>query len=235
MATNDTSLPLSMSKNSILLLLFAIVTAGILASTYEGTKEAIATAERKAAEKALLEIVPADRIDNDLLLDTIPVPESAWQQLGLNQASDIHIARSKNKVVAVILPIIAPDGYSGAIKMIAGINSDGSIAGVRVLSHNETPGLGDKVDIKKSNWITSFDKKSLINPVADLWKVKKDGGTFDQFTGATITPRAVVKQIKLALEFVNNNPKLLFKTPQGGQRPPDLIPIKPLGTAHPTK
>lgn len=207
---NKTSLPSSISKNSILLLLFALVTAGILASTYEGTKSAIATAERKAAEKALLDIIPASRIDNDLLLDTVPVPETVWQELGLNEATDIHIARNNNDIIAVIIPTTAPDGYSGAIKMIAGINKDGSIAGVRVLGHNETPGLGDKVDLKKSDWIKSFDGKSLDNPQTELWKVKKDGGTFDQFTGATITPRAVVQQIRRTLEFVHQNKKILF-------------------------
>lgn len=207
---SDISLPKSISKNSILLFLFAVLTAGILASTYEGTKEAIAIAERKAAEKALLEIIPVERLDNDLLLDTIAVPESAWQQLGLTQEQNIHIARKLNTIIAVIIPSVAPDGYSGAIKMIVGVNNDKSIAGVRVLSHNETPGLGDKVDIKKSNWIKSFNNKSLINPIAAKWKVKKDGGEFDQFTGATITPRAVVKQVNNTLRFVDAYYKQLF-------------------------
>ncbi|MGH1487041.1 MAG: electron transport complex subunit RsxG [Cellvibrionaceae bacterium] len=202
----------SISKNSILLFLFAVLTAGILASTYEGTKETIAAAERRAAEKALLEIVPAHRIDNDLLLDTLAIPQTAWQQLGLKEDSNIHIARKNNNIVAVIVPTTAPDGYSGDIKMIAGINIDGSIAGVRVLTHTETPGLGDKVDLKKSQWIKTFDGKSLVSPTVDQWKVKKDGGEFDQFTGATITPRAVVQQIRKTLEFVNTNQSTLFDT-----------------------
>jgi electron transport complex protein RnfG len=209
---SSTSIPLSISKNSILLFLFALVTAGILASTYEGTKDIIAVAERKAAEKALFEIIPADRFDNDLLLDTIAIPESAWTELGLKNGGDIHIARNNQKIIAVIIPTVAPDGYSGDIKMIAGINSDVSIAGVRVLRHIETPGLGDKIDIKKSNWITSFENKSLSSPALEKWKVKKDGGEFDQFTGATITPRAVVQQIKKVLQFVERNHTLLFQT-----------------------
>lgn len=204
------NLGLSISKNGLLLLLFAIVTAGILAATYEGTKTTIAEAERRAAEKALLEIIPAGRFDNDLLLDTIPIPESAWEQLGLSASNEIHLARKNNQIVAVIIPATAPDGYSGDIKMIAGVNQDGSIAGVRVLSHSETPGLGDKVDIKKSDWITRFTGKSLESPKPENWKVKKDGGEFDQFTGATITPRAVVNQIKKVLEFVEANQMLLF-------------------------
>lgn len=96
--------------------------------------------------------------------------------------------------------------------MIAGVNSNGSIVGVRVLSHIETPGLGDKVDIKKSDWIKSFDNKSLTQPSLDNWKVKKDGGKFDQFTGATITPRAVVQQVRKVLEYVERNQALLFET-----------------------
>ena len=90
---------------------------------------------------------------------------------------------------------------SGKINLIIGINRDGSLAGVRVLSHNETPGLGDKVDLKKSQWILGFNGKSLQNPTENLWTVKKDGGEFDQFTGATITPRAVVQQVRRTLEF----------------------------------
>ena len=204
------SLPLSITKNGVLLFLFALVTAGLLETTYEGTKDTIAAAERRAAEKALLEIVPAERIDNDLLLDTLPIPKAAWQQLGLISGGDLHIARKTNDIVAVIVPAVAPDGYSGAIKMIVGVNQDGSLAGVRVLTHSETPGLGDKVDLKKSQWILSFNDKSLTNPTPDNWAVKKDGGEFDQFTGATITPRAVVQQVRKVLEFVESRRDELF-------------------------
>lgn len=206
------TLSTSITRNGFLLFGFALLTAAILAGTYEGTKDRIAQAERAAAEKALLEIVPANRIDNDLLLDTLPIPESAWSQLGLKTASNIHLARKEGNVVAIIIPATAPDGYSGDIKMIAGVNRDGSVAGVRVLSHTETPGLGDKIDLKKSPWITDFDGLSLSNPTPENWKVKKDGGEFDQFTGATITPRAVVQQIRRVLEFVESNQKSLFST-----------------------
>ena len=206
------SLPKSIQKNSLLLLAFALVTAGLLAATHEGTKEAIAEAERRAAEKALLEIVPAERIDNDLLLDTIEIPESAWAQLGLDNGGNIHIARNQGEVIAIITNAVASDGYSGDIKLLAGVNRDGTVAGVRVISHTETPGLGDKIDLKKSDWITIFNGLSLQQPSIENWKVKKDGGEFDQFTGATITPRAVVNQVKEILVFVKNNQSLLFAT-----------------------
>ncbi len=203
-------MPVSIGKNGLLLFIFAIVTAGILASTYEGTKDTIAAAERKAAEKALLEIIPKHRFDNDLLLDTVEIPQAAQVQLGVTEKETIYVARKNSRVIAVIIPAIAPDGYSGDIKMIAGVNTDGSVAGVRVLTHTETPGLGDKIDLKKSQWIKSFNGRSLNNPTAEKWAVKKNGGEFDQFTGATITPRAVVNRVYKILTFVENNKALLF-------------------------
>ena len=213
------NLPLSISKNGLLLFAFAVVTAGLLSVTYQSTKDTIAEAERRAAEKALLEIVPANRIDHDLLLDTLAIPESDLDTLGLESGENIHIARKDGKIIAVIVPAIAPDGYSGDIKMIVGVNTDGSIAGVRVLTHSETPGLGDKIDLKKSNWITGFNGKSLEQPTPDMWKVKKDGGAFDQLTGATITPRAMVRQIRKVLEFVRANETYLFnKNPESNPK-----------------
>ena len=204
----------SISKNGVLLFLFAIATAGILAVTYTNTKDTIMAAERRATQAALHEIVPTDRIDNDLITDTLEIPKAALETLGLNDEDNhphtVAVARKNGHTVAVIVPAIAPDGYSGDIKMLVGINRDGSIAGVRVLAHKETPGLGDKVDLKRSDWILSFNQKSLSNPSPAQWKVNKDGGEFDQFTGATITPRAVVKQVYKALKFVQEYQLFLF-------------------------
>lgn len=190
----------SIGKNSLILGAFALITAAVLATTQAVTAPRIAEAERKAAAQALLEIVPADRHNNDMLLDTLSIPEPYWEALGLKAGGEINLARLDSAPVAAIIPAIAPDGYSGDIKLIIGINQDGSIAGVRVLSHNETPGLGDKVDLKKSDWVLSFNDRSLENPKPEEWAVSKDGGVFDQFTGATITPRAVVNAVKRALE-----------------------------------
>lgn len=185
----------SITRNSLLLSVFALVTAGALALTFALTKEQIADQERKAAARALLEIIPASRHDNELL-DTIwQIPQSLLDELGLDDEANIHVATQNNTPVAMIIPAVAPDGYSGDIRMLVGINIDGSLAGVRVLSHKETPGLGDKIDLNKSDWILSFDGLSLEQPAAENWKVRKDGGDFDQFTGATITPRAVVKRV----------------------------------------
>ncbi|HTF95986.1 MAG TPA: electron transport complex subunit RsxG [Cellvibrio sp.] len=200
----------SISKNTLILTAFAIVTAGALALTNLGTQERIANAERAAQQRALYEIIPLSQHDNDLLTDTIAIPKDAWTPLGANANSKIHRARQNGEISALIIPAIAHDGYSGDISMIVGVNRDDTIAGVRILLHKETPGLGDKIELKKHQWILSFNGKSLQVPVIEEWKVKKDGGTFDQFAGATITPRAVVGQVKRVLEFVAANKQVLF-------------------------
>lgn len=200
----------SMGKNSLLLALFALITALILASTDRVTEDRIAESERLAAQKALFEIVPLARHDNDLLVDLQPIPEQYWLALGLDNGGDVHIARLDDQPVAVIVPSITTDGYSGDIAMIVGINFDGTVAGVRVVDHKETPGLGDKVELRKSDWILSFNGKSLNNPEISKWNVKKDRGDFDQFTGATITPKAVIHQIAKTLEYFEKDRERLL-------------------------
>jgi Na+-translocating ferredoxin:NAD+ oxidoreductase subunit G len=201
----------SISKNSIVLGVFAFLAAAALALTNLGTQDRITKAERAAKQKALFEVVPPEQMDNDLLQDTINIPASAVELLGVSD-QPIYLARRQGKVTALIIPAMAHDGYSGDIGLIVGVNRDGTIVGVRTISHKETPGLGDKIELKKHQWILSFNGKSLQVPVIDEWKVKKDGGVFDQFAGATITPRAVVKKIKEVLEFTQAHPEL-FDTP----------------------
>ena len=200
----------SMGKNSLLLALFALITALILASTDRVTEDRIAESERLAAQKALFEIVPLARHDNDLLVDLQPIPGQYWLALGLDNGGDVHIARLDDQPVAAIVPSITTDGYSGDIAMIVGINFDGTVAGVRVVDHKETPGLGDKVELRKSDWILSFNGKSLSNPEISKWNVKKDRGDFDQFTGATITPKAVIHQIAKTLEYFEKDRERLL-------------------------
>jgi electron transport complex protein RnfG len=201
----------SIRRNSILLGLFAVLTTNIIAGTYLSTRDRIAVEQRKAQEKALLQIVPADRHDNSMLDDFFKVGADS-KGLRLKKDQKIFVARQSGETVAVIIPAIAPDGYAGAINIIVGINADGSIAGVRALTHKETPGLGDKVDLKKSDWVLSFNGKSLLNPTPERWTVKKDQGVFDQFTGATITPRAVTAAVKRSLEYFRDNRAELLKT-----------------------
>lgn len=204
-------LGLSISRNAVLLAVFAVVTTSFVSATFLGTKERIAEQERAARERALLEIVPKSRHNNAMLDDTVDV--SGFDLLGYTETRKAFVARKDGQVVAVILPAVAPDGYGGKIELIVGINADGSIAGVRPLAHTETPGLGDKIEPKKSDWIFGFDGKSLGNPSEELWRVKKDKGVFDQFSGATITPRAVTGAIYRSLKYVQAHRDALFQAP----------------------
>ena len=199
----------SIGRNALLLGLFAILSTAIIAGTYLSAKETIDKNIRMAEERALLEIIPKSRHNNSMLEDAHRINDS--DRLGLRSEKQYYIARQDGEPVAVIFPATAREGYTGDIDMIIGINIDGTVAGVRVLSHRETPGLGDAIDIKKSPWINSFINKSLVNPTVDLWKVKKDKGVFDQFTGATITPRAVTKTVLQTLQYFNQHQQVILK------------------------
>ena len=205
----------SISRNSMLLGMFALGTTLLISATFLLTKDRIAVEQRKAEEKALLEIVPASRHDNSMLDDTIAV-DASTEGLNLRDEKQIYLARQNGKAVAAVIPVLAPDGYSGDISLIVGVNIDGTVAGVRALKHKETPGLGDKVDLKKSDWVLGFNGSSLGNPALAQWAVKKDNGHFDQFTGATITPRAVVAATLRALQYAQAHRDALFtdKTPE---------------------
>jgi electron transport complex protein RnfG len=198
----------SIRKNAIGLGLFAIVTAGSIGIAQVVTKDRIEANVQIAQAKALHEIVPRSSYDNDLLNDTISLSHDGvhaqWNVRLLGPIADdavAYVARKDGKAHTIILPVTAPDGYTTNIDMIVGIKLDGSLAGVRVINHKETPGLGDKIEAKKHPWILQFPGLSLLNPAEKSWAVKKDGGEFDQFTGATITPRAVVRSVRLALTF----------------------------------
>ena len=197
----------SMLKNALVLGLFAIATVGLVAVLQQATAERIATTQRAAQVRALSEILPMGSYDNYLLDNSLQLHDPL---LGSKSPQTAYIALKDGKPSAVILRATAPDGYSGIIQLLVGIRADGQLAGVRVLTHRETPGLGDKIDLAKSAWIRSFDGKSLSNPNEDGWAVKKDRGEFDQFAGATITPRAVVKAVHKALQYFDANQQQLF-------------------------
>ena len=203
---------------------FAVITTAAIAATYLGTRDAIVVQERAARAKALLEIVPRKRHDNNMLDNSFDVDDH--DLLGLDAASPLFVASRNGEAVAFIIPSVAPDGYSGAITLFTGVNTDGSVAGVRVISHNETPGLGDKVDLKKSAWILSFNGTSLREPKPEQWGVKRDGGAFDQFTGATITPRAVTRSVYQTLVYFQANRQSLLERWKAAGVPPASTPPK---------
>lgn len=200
----------SITRAAIGLGLFAIITSGLIAGTQTLTKERIDEQIRRAKVKALLEVVPSDLFDNDLLNSAKPL--SDLQALGLREGEDYYRAIKGDTTQAVILPVVAAEGYTGPIRLIVGIDQHGTVLGTRVIEHKETPGLGDKVEVRKSDWVHGFIGRSLFNPADKGWKVKKDGGEFDQFTGATITPRAVVSAVHQALTYFEEHKLALLAT-----------------------
>jgi electron transport complex protein RnfG len=189
--------------------LIAVAGTSLLAGVHQLTAERIAAQERRAVLEQLQEIIPADRYDNALQEDWISFTDEAHFPRG--QAVLAYRARRDGQPVAVILRFAAVNGYNGPIHLLAGIEADGSLAGVRVTAHRETPGLGDAIEVERNDWIRSFEGRSLRSPRPPGWGVRRDGGEFDQFTGATITPRAVVEAVRLALEYYAANRQALFE------------------------
>lgn len=202
-------LPLKhMIISAVLLGLFAVVGTSMVSLTYENTADRIAANHRATLLKTLHELIPSDQHDNDIFVDTIQV--SNLDLLGSDNPVNIYRARKNEQPVAAIIECIAPDGYNGNIYLLVAIEYNGQLAGVRVVNHKETPGLGDAVNLSHSNWVLDFTGKSLQNPNTKQWAVKRDGGVFDQFTGATITPRAVVNAVHNSLIYFKKHRDELF-------------------------
>jgi electron transport complex protein RnfG len=199
----------AVTRSGLLLAAFAALTALLVAGTFLGTRDRISAAERAAQEKALLEIMPRSLHDNSMLDDrfTLPIGDPLLQ---LYEARDLYVARRDGRATAALVPAVAPDGYSGAIELLVGVWRDGTVAGVRVIRHRETPGLGDAIDHRKSDWVEDFRGRSLNDPEPEGWTVRRDGGDFDQFTGATITPRAVVQATARVLQYVDEHHDEIF-------------------------
>jgi electron transport complex protein RnfG len=195
-------------RTAAIMLAFAFIGTLLLASVFDVTRAPIEASEKAARLSLFKEILPAENYDNDLLASQVTIAPNAL--LGNRLPSIANVAKQQQQTAGVILEAIAHDGYSGDIKLLIAIRADGSISGVRVLAHKETPGLGDYIDIAHGNWIKLFDNESLEKTAAEQWQVKKDGGQYDYMVGATITPRAVVKAVKQALQFYQQNKQTLF-------------------------
>lgn len=198
-----------MSKSAVMLSLFVLIGISVLLLAKVLTDEPIQKAEHAKVLAAINEVLPTNAYDNNLLTDTINVHDRI--HLGTNNPVTIYRARKAGKPAALVLTTVAPDGYSGNIYIMIAVFPDGRISGVRVLSHKETPGLGDKIDIRKFNWVLTFNGMKLREDNVPIWRVKKDGGQFDQFTGATITPRAVVNAVRRTLEYINQEGDKLYE------------------------
>ncbi|WP_348945844.1 electron transport complex subunit RsxG [Chitinibacter sp. FCG-7] len=197
-------------RGALTLLVFAVVFTALMAGTYALTKDIVANNEKVAKVALIAQVLPKGSFDNDILADAIAQDAATKQRLNAEQGAQIYPAKKGTQTDAVVIETIAPDGYSGKIKLLVGVAKDGSLLGVRVVAHKETPGLGDYIDVAKSAWILAFDGQSLTHPQPERWAVKKDGGDFDSMAGATISARAVVKAVKNTLLYVESQHSVLF-------------------------
>ncbi|WP_404359674.1 electron transport complex subunit RsxG [Methylotuvimicrobium sp. KM1] len=196
---------------------FSLLGLGLTSLTFHKTEAKIQENERQALLTNLKAVIPESLYDNDIVNDTLEVTDLTPDA---KKPTIIYRARKKGKPVAAVMTVVTPNGYSGNISLLVAVKTNGALTGVRAISHRETPGLGDKIEIERSDWILAFDGKSLAMPKAQEWAVKRDGGHFDQLTGATITPRAVVGAVKNALLYFKHNQARIFSTtestPEGG-------------------
>ena len=200
-------------RTAVILFIFVISFTALLSGAFIWTKPALEASAAEEKMKLISEVLPRSAYDNDLLKDTLEIQPSA--ALGLDEKSTVYRARKAGQASAVVLEAVAPDGYSGKIRLLIAINLDGTLAGVRVTQHKETPGLGDYIEPKKDKnktrpWITQFNGLSLDSVSDREWKVKKDGGRFDSVVGATVTPRAVIKAVRKAARYVAENHEQLY-------------------------
>ncbi|PSJ47950.1 electron transport complex subunit RsxG [Zobellella endophytica] len=203
-----------MRKNGLTLAVFALACTALVAFTHSLTRQTIVEQEQAQLLLVLNELLPPESHDEPLFDHCVLLGNE--QYLGSPDPLPVFTAVKNGEVQGHAIEAIAPDGYSGAIKLVVGVRADGSLSGVRVLNHNETPGLGDKIELKKSPWVRGFDGKSLLGEEDPRWAVRNDGGQFDAFTGATITPRAVVKAVRNVLLLVDQQPQLLTRSPRCG-------------------
>lgn len=217
------------------LMAFALIGTAILAFTFTQTHDRIEQSIEAEKLRLISQIVPQNLFDNDIIKDTLDIAPDPL--LNNEDVTTAYRARLGDAPSVVVFEAVAPDGYSGKISLLIAIKASGELAGIRVISHKETPGLGDYIEIGRSNWIKGFDGKSLAPPLSKSpslrsppasagaaanetlrgqtlkdadWKVKKDGGQFDYMAGATITPRAVVKATHKALQYFAKNRDALF-------------------------
>lgn len=202
-----------MLRSGALLALFALLGTALLAVTYDNTEERIAEQQRQRTLRTLHALVPDALYNNEIINDVVYIQAPAY--FGTADAVTVYRARKNEQAVAAVFNVVAPDGYSGNIYLLVAIADDGRILGVRVVQHRETPGLGDGIEVERNPWILAFDQRSLDSPAADGWAVKRDGGVFDQLTGATITPRAVVKAVHKCLQYFGTHRGVVFSTPSG--------------------
>lgn len=190
------------------LLFFTLIGTAMLALTYKLTRSTIALSVEQEKLRLITQIAPPTAYENDIMKDVIEL--AADELLGTDRTTVAYRGRIGDKPSIAVLEAIAPDGYGGKVNLIIAIGIDGKIGGVRVVSHNETPGLGDYIEIGKDKWITIFNGRSMEEQPDKDWKVRKDGGQFDYRAGATVTPRAIIKSVHKALRYYAQHREEIF-------------------------
>lgn len=203
------------------LLFFTLIGTALLAVTFKLTRNTIERSVENEKLRLISQIAPKTSYENDIMKDVIQLAPD--ELLGTDEAITAYRGRMGGNPSIAVLQVIAPDGYAGKVKLIVAIQKEGKVGGVRVVSHNETPGLGDYIDIAKDQWITIFNGKSLLGQTEREWKVRKDGGQFEYRAGATITPRAVVKAVRKALQYYEKHQEEIFS-----QQPTSVLNNNPL-------
>jgi len=198
----------SILRSGLTLAIIAAICTALVAITYSATRERIAANERAWLEQSLTPALSGLFFDSAVTESPITIPAPH----GLPGSRDAVIYRvySADQPVAALFVVSARDGYAGAIRLLVGVGTDGVVTGVHVLSHRETPGLGDRIERTKSDWLDRFSGRSLGDPSAGEWKIRPDGGDFDQITGASVTSRAVVKAVRQTLEYFAGNQEMIF-------------------------
>jgi electron transport complex protein RnfG len=208
-------------RTAVILLIFVVAFTSLLAAAFLWTRPAIEAAAAEEKIKRIGEVLPRAMYDNELLQDSLQLAPST--ALGLDEASTAYRARLAGKVSALVFEAVAPDGYSGKIRLLLAVAADGTLLGVRVTQHRETPGLGDYIEPRKDRnkerpWIRQFDGLSLATVTSREWRVRKDGGRFDSLAGATVTPRAVIKAVHQALQYFADHRQQLLAAASGGEK-----------------
>jgi electron transport complex protein RnfG len=199
-------------RSAVVLAVAAILAVGLVAVVHDRARPQIEASRHAEQLRQLTAVLGDVAYDNDPLADTLFVRDLEY--LGTAEPMAVHRVRRGGQPVAVLLNAVAPDGYAGALRLLVAIDAQGRLIGVRVLEHRETPGLGDFVEERRTNWIRQFDGRSLDAPPPARWQVRKDGGDFDQYTGATVTSRAVTHAVRDALAyFARHRAQLLVEPP----------------------
>ncbi len=211
--TREISAPGMALRTAAILFVFVVLFTGLLSAAYLWTKPAIEASAAEEKMKLVDEVLPRAEYDNALLSDTLTLPPTP--QLGLDEPSTLYRARKGGKPAGLVFEAVAPDGYAGKIRLLIALRADGTVAGVRVTQHKETPGLGDYIEVRKDKnkarpWITQFADISLAQVTDSEWKVKKDGGRIDFYAGATVTPRAVSKAVLKAVKWATAHRDQIF-------------------------